>query len=40
VDADNLGLTANTYTTTHLLDGEKYDARVVAYTEHTSTEDA
>ena len=39
VDKDTLGLSATSVTTTHLLDGERYDARIVAYTEHTSTID-
>ncbi|WP_135852603.1 fibronectin type III domain-containing protein [Halorussus salinus] len=39
VDADNIGRTTSQYTTSNLLDGEEYDLRVVAYTDHTETED-
>jgi hypothetical protein len=38
-DSGVLAGTASSYTTTHLLDGEKYEAFVVAETEHTQTED-
>jgi len=40
VDGDAIGRTTSEYTTTNLLDGERYDLRVVAYTDHTETEDA
>ncbi|WP_435175664.1 fibronectin type III domain-containing protein [Halorussus sp. AFM4] len=38
VDGDGIGLTTSQYTTSHLLDGEKYDVRVVAYTDHDTAE--
>jgi len=38
-DSGALSLSTTSYTTTNLLDGEKYDLRVLAVTEHTTTED-
>lgn len=39
-DSGTLSRSTTSYTTSHLLDGEKYDLRVLAATEHTTTEDA
>lgn len=38
-DSGTLARTTTSYTTTNLLDGEQYDLRVLAVTEHATTED-
>lgn len=38
-DSGTLSRATTSYTTTNLLDGEKYDLRTLAVTEHTTTED-
>ncbi|WP_135851294.1 fibronectin type III domain-containing protein [Halorussus salinus] len=38
-DSGELSKSTESYTTSDLLDGEEYDLRVVAYTEHAETED-